>query len=99
MSKDFNADPEFVAQAARDQFVEDVLRTLSEQNMTMFDLAQKMGITVEKLRGILNSYRLLTVANMARINCALGNYLYIRSVPSGTVLVEQKLNKIKRGRR
>ena len=70
--KQYDNDPDFVAEGMAIKIVEDALRIMKQKGLTRSDLANKMGVPRAQVSRLLNAPPNLTLRSIARLAVALG---------------------------
>ncbi len=78
IATDFDADPEFVADYMKSQFVEDVLEAMAAQGLNRNTLAKKLGKSRQYVGKVLNETSNFTFETVAEFACALGMHASVR---------------------
>ena len=72
LARDYERDPEFVAEKLSIRVIEDTLRLLEERGLSQSWLAERMGVSRAYVSRILNAPPNITLLTIARIAVALG---------------------------
>ena len=82
----------YYAAAAKDNFVNELLRMMSEKKVNQKDLAQKVGVSTAYVSRVLSGDMNLSIESMSKFAFALGSRIEISAKPiaeeKGTVLLE-----------
>lgn len=75
---DLEADPEFVADCAKGDYVGDIYRAMERTGINKNALAQKLGKSRQYVGRVINETANFTIESMAEMACALGMRLVVR---------------------
>jgi len=88
---DWASDPNYISEHVKSVFLNDVMRIMTEKDMTQAELASKIGKTRQYVNRVLNYKANFTIKSMVEIGCGLGHVLDL-----GLVRPEQKLMPVDR---
>ena len=84
---DWDSDPEFVANFAKGQITEDILKAMEEDNINKSQLAEKLGKSRQYVSRVLNETANFTIDSLAEIACALQRKVEARIIKKNKHLV------------
>ena len=78
--REFENDPEYLAEGLRIDLIEDFLQIMEEQSVSRAELARRLGCSNTYITKLLNGKENFTLLKLAQIGVALGRKVQVRFI-------------------